>query len=46
VRRKIDRYELSRKLGPDRHFASINAAVDAFREQTGADWTSSAPKSR
>ena len=39
VRRKIDRYELSRKLGPDRHFASINAAVDAFREQSGADWT-------
>jgi len=39
VREKMERYELGRFLGPDRYFPSVNAAVDAFREQTGAVWT-------
>ncbi|HET9168244.1 MAG TPA: sulfate permease [Actinospica sp.] len=41
VSEKLDRYEVSRKLGPERRFPSINAAVDAYRAQTGAEWTES-----
>lgn len=40
VRRKIERYELSHPLAADRFFPSVNSAVDAFRDQTGAVWTS------
>ena len=39
VRAKIERYELERFPGADRYFPSVNAAVDAFREQTGAQWS-------
>jgi MFS superfamily sulfate permease-like transporter len=39
VRRKIDRYELTRTLDPAHFFPTLDAAVDAFRRETGAQWT-------
>jgi high affinity sulfate transporter 1 len=38
VRRKIDRYELTRTIDPSHFFPTLEAAVDAFRKQTGAEW--------
>ena len=38
VRHKIERYGLTRTIDP-RHFFHVEAAVSAFRGQTGADWT-------
>ncbi|MCE0763786.1 sulfate permease [Pseudonocardia kujensis] len=38
VRRKIDRYELTRTLDPAHFFPTLDAAVDAFRRETGAQW--------
>ena len=40
VRSKLERYELIGPLDPDHFFPTIDAAVDAFRRKTGADWTS------
>ena len=40
VRTKLERYELIGPLDPDHFFATIDAAVDAFRRKTGADWSS------
>ena len=40
VRAKLERYQLIGPLDPDHFFATIDAAVDAFRRKTGADWTS------
>jgi high affinity sulfate transporter 1 len=40
VRAKLERYELIGPLDPDHFFTTLDAAVEAFREQTGADWTS------
>ncbi|MFD5426196.1 SulP family inorganic anion transporter [Streptomyces sp. NPDC127084] len=43
VRRKIERYELTRTIDP-RHFVpTVSAAVAAFRLRTGAEWTPVAP---
>ncbi|WP_051796578.1 SulP family inorganic anion transporter [Streptomyces sp. NRRL S-87] len=39
VRRKIERYELTRTIDPDHFFPTVEAAVTAFRLRTGADWT-------
>ncbi|HKP89236.1 MAG TPA: sulfate permease [Thermoleophilaceae bacterium] len=39
VRRKLERYELIGPLEPAHFFPTIDAAVEAFRERTGADWT-------
>ncbi|MFE0256684.1 SulP family inorganic anion transporter [Streptomyces sp. NPDC059010] len=39
VRRKIERYELTRTIDPDHFFPTLEAAVAAFRERTGARWT-------
>jgi high affinity sulfate transporter 1 len=39
VRRKIDRYGLARTIEPRHFFPTIGAAVAAFRDQTGARWT-------
>ncbi|NMH93122.1 sulfate permease [Pseudonocardia bannensis] len=36
VRRKIDRYELIRTIDPAHFFPTVDAAVDAFRRETGA----------
>jgi high affinity sulfate transporter 1 len=38
VRAKLERYELIGPLDPDHFFPTLEGAVDAFREQTGADW--------
>ena len=38
VRRKIDRYELTRTIDPSHFFPTVEAAVDAFQKKTGADW--------
>ena len=40
VRAKLERYQLIGPLDPDHFFATIDAAVDALRRKTGADWTS------
>ena len=39
VRQKIERYELTDTINPDHFFETITEAVEAFREQTGAQWT-------
>jgi MFS superfamily sulfate permease-like transporter len=38
VRRKIERYGLSRTINPHHFFPTIESAVTAFRQQTGAQW--------
>jgi MFS superfamily sulfate permease-like transporter len=38
VRRKIERYGLTRTINPRHFFPTIETAVAAFREQTGAEW--------
>ncbi|MFI9230084.1 SulP family inorganic anion transporter [Streptomyces rimosus] len=39
VRRKIERYELTRTIDPDHFFPTVEAAVAAFQARTGARWT-------
>ena len=39
VRQKIERYGLARKIEPRHFFPTIGAAVAAFRDETGAQWT-------
>ncbi|MFF2513016.1 SulP family inorganic anion transporter [Streptomyces sp. NPDC058086] len=39
VRRKIERYELTRTIDPGHFFPTVEAAVAAFRLRTGAEWT-------
>jgi high affinity sulfate transporter 1 len=39
VRRKIERYGLTRTIDPRHFFPTIESAVAAFRRQTGAEWT-------
>ena len=39
VRRKIERYGLAHKIEARHFFPTIGAAVTAFRDQTGAQWT-------
>ncbi|MCE3556382.1 sodium-independent anion transporter [Pseudonocardia sp. RS11V-5] len=36
VRRKIDCYELTRTIDPAHFFPTVDAAVDAFRRESGA----------
>jgi len=47
VRRKIERYGLTRTIDPRHFLPTIESAVAAFRRETGAEWpaTSSAPES-
>ncbi|MGI5472297.1 SulP family inorganic anion transporter [Streptomyces sp. CA-132043] len=40
VRRKIERYGLTRTIDPGLMFPTVEAAVAAFRARTGAQWTS------
>ena len=40
VRARLERYELIGPLDPDHFFPTLDAAVERFRERTGADWTS------
>ena len=39
VRRKIERYELTRTIDPRHFYPTIESAVAAFRQETGAEWT-------
>jgi high affinity sulfate transporter 1 len=43
VRRKIEIYGLTEQIQSQHFFPTVGAAVDAFRAQTSADWTGSAP---
>ena len=38
VRRKIDRYELTRTIEPEHFFPTLPDAVGAFQRETGAEW--------
>lgn len=42
VRRKIDRYELTRTIDPSHFFPTVEAAVAAFQKETGAEWVPAA----
>ena len=39
VRRKIERYGLTRTINPDHFYPTIEAAITAFRHHTHAEWT-------
>jgi high affinity sulfate transporter 1 len=39
VRDKVERYGLTRTINPRHFYPTIEAAVAAFRQQTGAEWT-------
>jgi high affinity sulfate transporter 1 len=39
VRAKLERYEMIGALDPAHFFPTLDAAVESFRRQTGADWT-------
>jgi MFS superfamily sulfate permease-like transporter len=39
VRDKIERYGLTRTIDPHHFFPTIAAAISAFRDETGAQWT-------
>ena len=43
VRRKIERYGLTRTINPRHFFPTIESAVTAFREQTDAEWAGAEP---
>ncbi len=38
VRAKLERYELIGPLDPEHFFPTLDAAVESFREKTGAEW--------
>ncbi len=42
VRAKLERYELIGPLDPDHFFPTLEAAVDAFRRNTGVNWAAAA----
>ena len=44
VRRKIERYGLTRTINPHHFFPTIESAVTAFRQQTGAQWATTDQK--
>ncbi len=39
VRSKLERYELVGRLDPAHFFPTLDGAVDAFQQRSGADWT-------
>jgi MFS superfamily sulfate permease-like transporter len=39
ARRKIERYGLTRTIDPHHFFPTIESAIAAFRDETGAQWT-------
>ena len=45
VRRKIERYGLTRTINPDHFFPTIESAVAAFRQQTGGQWAADGQRS-
>ena len=45
VREKLERYQLIGPLNPAHFFPTLDAALETFREQTGAAWTPAASTS-
>jgi high affinity sulfate transporter 1 len=43
VRRKIERYELTRTIDPAHFFATLDEAIAAFRTRSGRDWAPTQP---
>jgi len=43
VRDKIERYGLTRTIDPRHFFPTVESAVAAFRQMTGAEWTAASP---
>lgn len=43
VRRKLERYGLTREIEPRQFFPTMESAVDAFRTMTGARWADAGP---
>jgi high affinity sulfate transporter 1 len=43
VRGKIERYELTRTINPRHFFPTIESAVAAFQQETGAEWEAATP---
>ena len=39
MRGKIERYGLTRTIDPHHFFPTIESALAAFRQETGAEWT-------
>ncbi len=39
VREKIERYELTRTIDPNHFYPTLESAIAAYQEQTGATWT-------
>jgi MFS superfamily sulfate permease-like transporter len=39
VRAKIERYGLTRTIDPHHFYPTITAAIAAFRDETGVQWT-------
>ena len=46
VRHKIERYGLTRTIDPRHFYPTIDAAIAAFRHETGAQWTDRRPARR
>lgn len=46
VRRKIDRYGLTRTIDPAHFYPTVDGAVAAYRARTGAEWTTSPARRR
>ncbi|MER7539728.1 sulfate permease [Streptomyces sp. NPDC097704] len=46
VRRKLERYGLTRTLDPRRFFPTVEAAVATYSRNTGAEWTPGADEDR
>ena len=44
VRAKLERYELIGPLDPDHFFPTLDAAIEAYRQQTGVDWEPPSPR--
>jgi MFS superfamily sulfate permease-like transporter len=43
VRRKIERYGLTRTIDPNHFYPTIDAAVASYRTDTGTNWTAPDP---
>src|SRR6516164_9554357 len=46
VRAKIERYGLTRTIDPRHFYPTIESAVQAYRQETGADWTAAGSPAR
>jgi high affinity sulfate transporter 1 len=46
VRRKIERYGLTRTIDPRHFFPTVGAAVSAFQRETGAEWAAGSGQPR